>query len=267
MSEVETLIKAIEKKEKLVAMIAPSFPICFSYPSIVSSLKKLGFEYTAEVAVGAKKTNEELVALMKKNPDKRYITSPCPTIVRMLRRQMPEYVKYLTPEVDSPMVATAKILKEKYPDHKPIFIGPCIAKKLEANEDHPELGMTVITYEELKQVFEHFKVKIEEGSKEDKFDLTETGMTRIYPVDGGLSHSSGVTDQFDKDEVMIVSGWQNCQKAIKDFKTNSKMRLLDILFCEGGCIGGPGIKSELNTEERKQKILDYYKEGADEKKE
>lgn len=256
MTELEVLKKSITEKKKLVAMLAPSFPIVFPYPAIISMLRKLGFSYIVEVAVGAKKTNEELLALLKTDPNARFITSPCPTIVRMVRTQMPQYAKYFTTGVDSPMVATAKIAAEKYPGYQPIFIGPCMVKKLESTEDHPELNILVVTYEELMQVFAHFNIQ-EEVNVTDRFDLAESGMARIYPVDGGLSHSSGVLKQFNEDEVKIVSGWKNCVGAIKDFDTNPKTRLLDILFCDGGCIGGPGIKSDLNTQERKQKILDY----------
>ena len=256
MTELEVLTQSIKEKKKLVAMLAPSFPIVFPYPAIISMLRKLGFSYIVEVAVGAKKTNEELLALLKTDPNARFITSPCPTIVRMVHKQMPQYAKYFTTGVDSPMVATAKIVAEKYPGYQPIFIGPCIVKKLEATEDHPELNILVITYEELAQVFTNFNIK-EEISVDDQFDLAETGMTRIYPVDGGLTHSSGILQQFSEGEVRVVSGWKNCEEAIKEFDANPKIRLLDILFCDGGCIGGPGIKSSLNTKERKKKILDY----------
>ncbi len=261
MNEIEALIKAFQEKRKLVAMLAPSFPIVFPYPAIIAMLRKAGFSYVIEVAAGAKKTNEELLALMKKNPEARYITSPCPSVVRMIRTQMPHYAKYFTPDVDSPMIATAKIAAEQYPGYKPVFIGPCVVKKLEATEDHPEFDILVLTYAEISQVFARLGIT-EEPATEDKFDLAESGMTRIYPVDGGLSHSSGVLGGLPEGAVQIVSGWKNCMEAIKNFETNSKVRLLDILFCEGGCIGGPGIKSGLTSEERKKKILDYYASHA-----
>jgi len=256
MDEVNALTQALNEKKKLVAMLAPSFPIVFSYPSIITMLRKLGFSYVVEVSLGARKTNEELAQLLKDNPTGRYITSPCPTIVRMVRQQMPQYAKYFTTNVDSPMVATAKIAKENYPDCQPIFIGPCIVKKLEAKEDHPELNILVLTYAEIQQVFAQFNVQ-DDPIAQDKFDLGGEGLTRIYPIDGGLSHSSGLMKTFMPEEFRTVSSWKNCIQAIKDFDANPKIRLLDILFCDGGCIGGPGIKSTLTIEERKKKILDY----------
>ena len=256
MNDADVLIDLINKREKLVAMLAPSFPIVFSYPTIITMLKKLGFVYTVEVAVGAKKTNEELLALMKANSNARYITSPCPTIVRMIKKQMPDNAGYLTPGVDSPMAATAKIVAQRYPDYRPVFIGPCIMKKIEAKEDCPELHILVLTYTELLQVFSHFNIQ-EETNPSDHFDIAEPGTTRLYALDGGLAHSSGIANMLPKGAVKIVSGAQENISAIQEFDTNPNIRLLDILNCPGGCIGGPGINSPLTREERKNKIVAY----------
>lgn len=257
MDETATLIGLLEKKEKLAAMLAPSFPIVFEYPKIITMLRKLGFSYVVEVAAGAKKSNEELLALLKANPNARYITSPCPIIVRMVKKIMPQDAKYLTHNVDSPMVATAKIVRDKFPGYRPVFIGPCIMKKFEANEDVPELNILVLTYTEISEVFAHFGIN-EETNPSDHFDISEPGMTRMYSLEGGLSHSSGLTNQMQNGEIKIVSGVQNNIKAIQEFDTNPKIRLLDLLNCPGGCIGGPGIRSNLTTEERINKVKNYF---------
>ncbi len=172
---------------------------------------------------------------------------------------MPKYAKYLTHDVDSPMAATAKIVRELYPDCRPVFIGPCIVKKFEATEDVPDLNILVITYDEINQVFAQLNIS-DEFDPNDKFDISEPE-TRIYPIDGGLSHSSGLEKHLSREEIQIVSGWKNCIEAVRNFEINTKIRLLDILFCDGGCIGGPGIKSSLTSQERKQKVLDYAKQA------
>jgi len=255
--DAELLVELINKKTKLTAMLAPSFPIAFEYPTIISSLRKLGFTYVVEVALGAQKTNEQLKEFFEKNPEARCITSPCPTIVRMIKKTMPQYTKYLSQGIDSPMVATAKIVREKYPGYKPIFIGPCVMKKMEANEDVPELEILAVTYIELQEALDHFKIG-KEVNPNEHFDLAAPGLTMMYAVDGGLSHSSSLFGEMGPEKVKIVSGAQNNIAAIKEFDQNPNIKLLDILNCPGGCIGGPGIKSELNAEQRKQKIVDYY---------
>ena len=65
----------------------------------------------------------------------------------------------------------------------------------------------------------------------------------------------------EKGEVKVVSGVQNNIAAIKEFEENTKIRLLDILNCDGGCIGGPGIKSDLSVEDRKKRIFDYMEKN------
>jgi iron only hydrogenase large subunit-like protein len=256
MNESSQLIDLLRKKAKLAAMLAPSFPVVYEYPQIVSRLKQLGFLHVVEVAAGAKKTNEAVLTLLQDNPQSRFITSPCPSFVRLIRTKHPRLLPYLALKADSPMVATARIVKEKFPDCAPVFIGPCIAKKLESSEDYPELNILVLTYKELDAVFDAFHVGEAAAQAGDGFDITEQA-TRIYPIDGGLTESSGVRSILKDEEIRIVSGWKNCEAALLEFEKNPKIRLLDILFCEGGCINGPGIVSALSLDERKKKILEF----------
>lgn len=256
MSDSDKLISLLKNKEKLVAMIAPSFPIMYEAKELVSKLKSIGFSYVVEVSVGAKETNQQAVNILKNNPNTRFITSPCPSFVRFIRSKHPELLHYLALEVDSPMTATAKIVKTKWPGYKPVFIGPCVVKKLEAKEDHPDLDILVLTYKEIEGVFKELNVDKQKIENNDSFDLTEK-TTRIYPIDGGLTDSSGAKSLLTPDQVKIVSGWNNCENSLKEFEENKNIRLLDVLFCDGGCIMGPGIQSNLKLVERKEKILNY----------
>ncbi len=256
MTDSEQLKMLLEKREHLVAMVAPSFPLMYGYPEIVTKLKALGFEHVVEVSAGAKRTNETVAKLLKANPTSRFITSPCASFVRYVRTKHPEVLKYLAFQADSPMVATAKIVHETYPDCKPIFIGPCIVKKLEASEDYPELNMLVLTYKELNQILEEKGLSSIATNPQDKFDISE-GPTRIYPFDGGLTESSGIRSVLKDDEIRIVSGYKNCEALLKEFAENEKIRFVDILFCEGGCINGPGVASILSLADRKKKIMEY----------
>jgi len=258
MNEVNKLAELIKNKSKLVAMLAPSFPIVYQYPQIVTRLKKLGFSYVVEVAVGAKKTNEAVVNLLINNPKGRFITSPCASFVRYIRTKHPDLIPYLAFQADSPMIATTKIVAEKYPGYQPVFIGPCIVKKREASEDYPQLNIIVITYKELDELFSQFNITQINEPTSDVFDLSETS-TRIYPFDGGLTYTSGAKNLLKEEEIRIVSNWKNIEIVLEEFKTNSTIRFIDVLFCDGGCINGPGIVSPLSTEERKQKIIEFQK--------
>ena len=256
MTDIELVKKLLEKKEHLVAMVAPSFPIMYESAEIITKLKSLGFEYVVEVSAGAKRTNEAVAKLLMENPTSRFITSPCASFVRYIRTKHPEYLKYLAFQADSPMVATAKMVREKYPNYRPVFIGPCMVKKLEASEDYPELEMIVITYKELEQMLKDKNLTSLPINSKDTFDISE-GPTRIYPFDGGLTDSSGIRDVLKDEEIRIVSGYKNCENLLTEFKANTVIRFVDILFCEGGCINGPGITSALSLNDRKIKIQEY----------
>lgn len=258
MNDTDNLIDLLKNKSKLVAMLAPSFPIMYDSSKIISQLKVLGFEKVVEVSVGAKETNRQLIEFIKSHPRARFITSPCASFVRFIKTKHREFLPYLAVDVDSPMVATAKIVKEKYPGFQPVFIGPCIVKKLEASQDHPELNILVLTYEELEEVLKQQLATSHQPLVTSNFDFSESS-TRMYPTDGGLADSSGVRSIIGDEAVRVVSGYKNCEAALTEFQNNPKIKLLDILFCEGGCISGPGLTSPLSTEDRKKKITDYAK--------
>lgn len=254
--EIKELLGLLDKKTKLVAMLAPSFPIDFHYPEVIGMLKRLGFKYVAEVARGAVETNRQLLALLKLHPDKKYIASPCPSIVRLIRSKYPQLVPFLTP-INSPMAATAKIVSKKYPGSKKVFIGPCIAKKLEAKEDYPKLDILVLTYKELKKIFEIKNITRQESDKSSSFDITGEE-TRLYSVSGGLAQSSCLTKNLTDPEYDVISGPQLAEKAIQKFPTEINLKILDILFCAGGCINGPGVDNKDSLDIRRQKIINHW---------
>lgn len=254
--DAQILVGLLKEKQQLAAMVAPSFPIMYKENELIAKLKAIGFTYVLEVAAGAKRTNEAVVKALRDDPNTRFITSPCPSFVRFVRTKYPQYEQYLAEQVDSPMIATARIAKEQYPGFRPVFIGPCNVKKLESSQDYPELNILVVTYKELEEVFTELQVSSGDP-KQAAFDISEIS-TRIYPYDGGLTDSSGVRDILSDDEIRVVSGWKACEEALTEFESNPKIRLVDILFCEGGCINGPGVVSSLSVEERKKKVQEYY---------
>ncbi len=256
MTEIENIISLIQHKELLVALLAPSFPIMFQYPQIVGKLRRLGFDKVVEVSIGAMATNASLVSAFHQHPDARYITSPCPSVVRLIRKKYPELTGYLMSDTVSPMISTAIQMKETYPQHKPVFIGPCFAKRIEAKEDTHQLNISVITYVEVEGLFRSFSIGEDTADSNAVFDMEEQA-TRMYPVDGGLTDTSGIRSILKEGEVRVVSGWKNCDVALHEFSTNPSIRLLDILFCDGGCISGPGIASPLSVEDRKQRIFSF----------
>ena len=255
MNDLQNLSDLLENKKPVVAMVAPSFPVMYTAEEITSRLRQIGFKAVVEVSVGAGMTNRELVAYLQSSPDVRCITSPCPSFVRIVRTKHPEFEKYLAFQADSPMIATARLVKKFYPEATPVFVGPCVAKKKEAEEDYPDLGMLVITYKEFDKLFSSVS-HLSSDQVASGFDWIEVP-TRIYPTDGGLTDTSGARTILKDEEIRVVSGWKECENVLEEFAHDTRIRLVDVLFCEGGCIMGPGVDSTLSLEERKAKIMDY----------
>jgi len=254
--ELQTCLELLEKKEKMAVMLAPSFPIDFSYPAIVGKLKRLGFKYVVEVARGAMETNRQLLEQIKKNPQGRHITAPCPVIVRLVRSKYPQLKQFLA-SAYSPMVNIAKLVLEKFPNTRPVFIGPCLPKKIEAREDCPSLKIIVLTFKELKKLFEMKKIGDHPTDASADFDIGSRD-TRLYAISGGLAQSCGFNKTFTDEEQDVISGLKLVEESLKDFEKNELIKVLDILYCDGGCIGGQGINSQLSLKERRQKIISYW---------
>jgi iron only hydrogenase large subunit-like protein len=256
-NEAKELIGMSERGTHMVAMLAPSFPVVFEYPQIIGMLKKIGFKKVVEVARGAEETNKQLLALMKLHPDRKYITNPCPTVVRTIRNKFPKLVDCLA-HIDSPMVATAKICAKKWPKYKKVFIGPCMLKKLEAQEDYPDLDILAVTYKDLQEIFEAKKIRARFLDKFGDFDIKAQD-TRLYPISGGLAQSSGIIKKLTDPQYDVISGPLLVNKILQEFLEKPELKILDILNCEGGCINGPGIVSSDSMDRRRQKIINYWK--------
>jgi len=250
------LLNLIEGKSEMAAMVAPSFPVDFSCSEIVGMLKRLGFKHVVEVAAGAIKTNRQLRALLKLHPHKRYIANPCPCIVRLIRNKRHDLIPFLTP-IDSPMIATAKIVAKKYPNCKKVYIGPCLVKRIEAKEDHPELEILVLTYKEIAEVLKIKNISPKKSDKSFAFDIIGAE-TRLYPISGGLAQSSGLTRKLTDPEYDVVSGPKLAEKTLQEFPNKPDLKVLDILYCEGGCINGAGVITKDSLDRRRQKIITYW---------
>jgi iron only hydrogenase large subunit-like protein len=151
--ELQTLVDALHH-EKIIVLLAPSFPVDFHYPEIIINLKMIGAEKVVELTYAAKLINMEYERILKEHPDKRYICPNCPTVVKMIEYKYPELQKFII-DVSSPMVIMDRFVKKEYgPEYKTLFIGPCFAKKMEAKHYGIDYA---ITFKELQDIFTYNK--------------------------------------------------------------------------------------------------------------
>ena len=232
----------MSKHETVIAIVAPSFAAYFniSFETMKSTLKKLGFADVFEVAEGAHVVKNEYERLVAENPDQTWITSSCASVNYYIKRHRPEAAKYLLP-VLTPMKALAKILRERYPEAKFVFIGPCLSKKGEAFEYGSGVS-PVPLFEELEDWLaeENFVVL------EDESFRNQPRLSRLFPMSGGIL---ATMKQEPGINYLPISGFDGVKQTIEDVIDGKLPHcFIEMNFCKGGCVGGPSFRrKELGT--------------------
>ncbi|MBQ6883505.1 MAG: ferredoxin, partial [Clostridia bacterium] len=251
---------------KVYAIVAPSISSQFSYAKlgqVVTGLKTLGFRDVIEAALGA-----DMVALeeAKELSEKGLLTSSCcPAFVRYIKTAFPNLVEHISHNM-SPMAVLAKYIKETTPGAKVIFIGPCTAKKAEAQlESVKPYVDTVLTFEELQALFDSRDLDL--ASLEEGVLDNASYFGRIFARSGGLTDAAAqaMKEQninFDIKPV-VCDGIEACRMAL--LKLNKGVldgNFIEGMACIGGCIGGAGC---LTHGEKNKAEVDKYGREAFEK--
>jgi len=229
---------------KTYAVVAPSIAGQFapaSFGQVVTGLKALGFSGVSEVALGGDMVADmESAELEEKG---MLTTSCCPGFVGHVKKKHPELEQYIS-HTPSPMVVMGLKLKEKEPDAKVVFIGPCIAKKKEF-----QLGRTrnavdcVLTYEELFALFQSKDIDL---TKLEETPLDEaSGYGRNFARSGGVAQAvvQALQEKGSDFQVKPVacSGISECEMALLKLKVGKlDGNLIEGMACEGGCVQGAG---------------------------
>ena len=261
------MARSIFTEEKVVvASVAPSFPVLF--PGVLtrllpSALRQLGFKYVCETAEGAKHITDQSFA----KPFKGNICTACPAVVNYVEKYRPEHTDKLIPVV-SPMVAHGRMLKEKFPDCAVVFIGPCAAKKDESQrEENLDAIDYVITFAELLEWFSSEGLQLENCTESDFDKFFEVGEARLFPLHGGMLRTGGIYCDDTQLEVLHLSGSDEVIALFED-SSNIENKLIEPLFCKGGCINGPCFESEFNPIHntnmfnRRDQIITYASEAT-----
>ncbi len=256
-SQIFQLILAIKKGDEVVAEVAPSiigqFGANVSLWKIKSALKEVGFHAVFEVAQGADvgaATEAHAYATEVVTGELPFLlTSCCPAWSVLAKKQFPEMIDKVSSAL-TPMVATARTIKQNNPNARVVFIGPCAAKKLEATRKSVRSDVDfVITFEELAAIFEAKGIDFEKYDREEPLhDATAAG--RGYAVAGGVSSAieACVKKYYPDVEVKIehAEGLFECRKALTLAKAGKKNGyLIEGMGCPGGCVAGSGVNASV----------------------
>ncbi len=247
--------------EPVVALLAPSFPADFpdlSAGQLVAALEELGFEQVVEVAVGADLVGDAYRELLEREPHSWHIATACPAVAEYVRRYNPELCDRLVPVV-SPMVATARLVRALRPQEtlRCVFLGPCVAKKLEARDPLlPGEVDEVLTFQELGRLFAQQGIDPEDCPPRP-FALDLAGMGRAFPLVGGLMNSAGLERRLLNSHAMGLSGQQETTDVLRNLRPSDEEPLLiEAMMCRG-CYSGPGMMRRDQRQQRKQRVIEY----------
>ena len=245
------VIQSILKGDKIIAIVAPAYIGQFGKHStpekFVTAMKQLGFYRSVEVAVGADMcTIEEARDFMEKVPEEQnyMATSCCPAWHSMIYKLFPSETGKISMTL-TPMVFTARLMKEKYPGCRVVFVGPCAAKKLEAiREDIRSDVDFVLTFEDLQGMFEAKGIDFETiEAAEAKNEGTAAG--RGFAVAGGVAKAVADLVKETNPDVELktarAEGLRDCRKLMLMAKAGKyNGYLLEGMACPGGCVAGAG---------------------------
>jgi transcriptional regulator with PAS, ATPase and Fis domain/iron only hydrogenase large subunit-like protein len=252
--------------DPVIAVLGCSFPAFFNDVrpgQLVSGLKKLGFSEAHEGTYGVELIHGHYQQLVNNPPVSPLIATHCPTIVDLIERHYPQLLKQLMPVV-SPMVAIGRFIKSRnHAATKVIYISSCIAGKFEiASEQVAGAIDTVLTYQELSQMFDHRGIDLTR-LPDDAFHGRPPKEGRLFPISEGPFHSFGINPDSYKPEYISTEGEENALEIIRDLAAQRiSPRVVDARFCNGGCIGGPGKNNRLTTFSKRNLIYNYYQDRS-----
>ena len=254
-------IKAPDKK--LVAMIAPSIAGQFgcSIYKLKSAIKKAGFDEVIEVAQGADITTINEAKEFEERMEEGapfMTTSCCAGYNNLTATSLPEIQEFKS-TTGTPLFYTAQIVREQYPDAISVFVSPCVAKRKEGmnNEDVDY----VMNYQELSALIKGRKINLEE-CEEEKFDKESSKQARNFGVTGGVADAvcSVLKDKESAKPYVIDGLTKDSIKELKKFakdKSCPDCNLIEVMCCEGGCIGGNAvIKSQRDAKKQLKTLLE-----------
>lgn len=251
----------------VIASIAPSFSAVYGgwkARNIPSALRKLGFARVSETAEGAELVSRLSGRMLTEEDRCGCVGTACPVVVNYIEKYSPANVDKLLGVV-SPMIAHARMLKSRFGrEHKVVFIGPCIAKKYEAQRPEYQGDVDVVlTFRELDRWLARENILLETCA-ESGFDSTiPIGDAKLFALPGGMIKTMGIQSDAGSKEVMHTNGMDNVKmlfNAPPDVLWD--LEIIEPLFCIEGCINGPGIDSPDNLFKRRDNLIAYTKKRS-----
>ena len=235
--ETEKVKVLLQGNDKVIVSLAPSFIANYEGVGIESmrtALKQLGFYDVEETAIGATIVKNEYDRMIGNEEKDVIISSCCHSVNLLIQKHFPTTLPYLA-DVQSPMQAHCSDIKRRYPDAKTVFIGPCVAKKDEA-EHYVGIVDAVLTFDELTAWLSAENIKLEAN-----IEKNENSKARFFPTTGGILKTMALDNP--KYSYLAIDGVENCIAALKDIESGKVHNcFIEMSACVGRCGGGPSME-------------------------
>lgn len=245
-SELEKVKVLIQSGDPVFVSLAPSFIANYDGIGINgmrSALKKLGFADAEETAIGATIVKTEYERMLAAETRDVVISSCCHSVNLLVQKYFPDEIKNLA-DVLSPMQAHAKDIKRRHPNAKVVFVGPCVAKKDEA-EYYNGIVDAVLTFEEVTEWLKAEKIELVAD-----MDDYEKSRARFFPTTGGILKTMARQADYT---YLAIDGVENCIAALKDIESGKIHKcFIEMSACVGSCVGGPVMEKY-----RRSPVKDY----------
>ena len=255
--ETEKVKVLLQSGDPVIVSLAPSFIANYDGAGINSmrkALKKLGFYDVEETAIGATIVKTEYERMIDEEERDIIISSCCHSINLLIQKHYPSALPYLA-DVISPMQAHCNDIKQRYQNAKTVFIGPCVAKKDEA-EHYEGIVDAVLTFEELTEWLKAENIEIEQETDNDI-----CSRARFFPTTGGVLKT--MTHENPGYTYLALDGVENCIAALKDIESGKIHNcFIEMSACIGSCMGGPVMEKYHHTETVKDYITIAKYAGA-----
>ena len=234
--ETEKVKVFLQSGEPVIVSLAPSFIANYDGAGINAmrrALKKMGFTDVEETAIGATIVKNEYERMLAEEDRDVVISSCCHSINLLIQKHFPTCLEYLA-DVMSPMQAHCADIKKRYPEAKTVFVGPCVAKKDEADY-YKGIVDAVLTFEELTEWMKEERIELETET-----DYNECSRARFFPTTGGVLKTMKENSDYT---YVAIDGVENCMSVLRDIEKGKIHKcFIEMSSCSGSCVGGPVIE-------------------------
>ncbi len=232
--ETEKVRVLLASGDPVYVSLAPSFIANYEgvgISSMRSALQKLGFADAEETAIGATIVKNEYERMINEEERDVIISSCCHSVNLLIQKNYPQELPYLA-NVMSPMQAHCKEIKNRVPNAKTVFIGPCVAKKDEA-QYYEGIVDAVLTFDELTKWLKEENIELVPEKESN-----DNSRARFFPTTGGILKT--MAQDNPEYTYMAIDGVENCMAALKEIEEgNIHKCFIEMSACVGSCVGGP----------------------------